>query len=658
MSHRLQQKDTEADERIGKLLDDPVKSGFVVIAGAGSGKTTSLVKALAHIGHEHGARLRREGRRVACITYTHNAVEEIREDIGGDDLFHVSTIHSFLWEVVKPFQNAMRQWTQGRIESLVEEKLAHNAKPRTRDSTRVENKYAVAKLTKALKKLHEPGVRIRYGAAQDYGQGVLGHSDVVAMFPDLIERYPNLAVITAQAFPYVLIDESQDTTARVVEALTSIERRERGRFCLGFFGDPMQQIYGTGVGIIEKEPTWSEIPKPQNWRCPQRVLDVVNNIRDGSPRDRGPRQERGPGAQDIPGNADLFILDVEGKEEEQLARVRGHLARAQNDPTWLGVGEQDVKMLVLEHRLAARRLGFEELHEAFSKDRRLTERFIEGDHWSLKSFLNRIIPLAEAVREEKGIAALALLREFSPRLEPFLRGAESAEVLPLLKEDTEELASMLTKERRATVREVFEHVTRCRLLRFDRRLVSHLRRGSADPVVTRPDVEKVLEDEMEHEQSGPPGEGSHEDLEAAMAAYLNCPAVQVLAYRDYIAGRTPYQTHQGVKGAEFERVLVLLEDDRSKHRQFSYERLFGLKEPTRRELENLERGEDTTLERTRRLFYVACSRAERSLAVVLFTQDTRKALEILRKDSPFPATNVHGVDDLEPMRSFGEGMTG
>src|SRR5699024_4795365 len=163
VSHRLQQKDTEADERIGKLLDDPVKSGFVVIAGAGSGKTTSLVKALAHIGHEHGARLRREGRRVACITYTRNAVGEIRGDIGGDGLLPATTIHSCRWKAVHPCQNAMRQWPQRRIEPLVEEKLAHNAKPRTRDSTRVENKHAVAKLTKALKKLHEPGVRIRYG---------------------------------------------------------------------------------------------------------------------------------------------------------------------------------------------------------------------------------------------------------------------------------------------------------------------------------------------------------------------------------------------------------------------------------------------------------------------------------------------------------------
>jgi DNA helicase-2/ATP-dependent DNA helicase PcrA len=643
VSRRLHQKDTEADERIHALLDSPVKSGFVVIAGAGSGKTTSLVKSLDHIGREHGARLRREGRRVACITYTHNAVDEIRQDIGGDDLFHVSTIHSFLWEVVKPFQNAIRQWTQGRIEALVEEKRSHNAKPRTRQSTREDNERAIAGLLKSLEKVRNPAVRLTYGAGQEYGRGVLGHSDIVSMFPDLVERHPNLAVITAQAFPYVLVDESQDTTARVVKALMSIERRERGRFCLGFFGDPMQQVYGTGVGIIEEDPTWTVIPKPQNWRCPQRVLDVVNDIREGSLRDRGPRQVRGEGARDISGHADLFVLSSEGDDEAQLAQVRGYLARQQGDPAWTGGGQQDVKLLVLEHRLAARRLGFEQLHEAFAGEGRLRENFAEGNHWSLKPFLKRIIPLAEAVRGNEGIAALALLRNLSPRLSPFLRGGESVAVLPQLKEDAEKLADMVAKESPATVREVFGHVAKSRLLRFDRRLSPHLRRGSRGSAIADLLVEEVVEDEGEHD---PPGERYHEALEAAMDAYLDSPAAQMLAYRDYIEGRTPYQTHQGVKGAEFERVLVLLEDDRSRHRQFSYERLFGLKAPSRREIDNSERGEDTTLERTRRLFYVACSRAERSLAVVLFTKDPKAALDKLRKNSPFPEERIHGAADL------------
>ena len=41
-----------------------------MIAGAGSGKTTSLVKALDYIAKTQGERLKRQSQRVACITYT------------------------------------------------------------------------------------------------------------------------------------------------------------------------------------------------------------------------------------------------------------------------------------------------------------------------------------------------------------------------------------------------------------------------------------------------------------------------------------------------------------------------------------------------------------------------------------------------------------
>ena len=75
-----------------------------MIAGAGSGKTTSLVKALAHLSRARAPALRRRGQKIACITYTEVAVGEIWSDVGNDALFHVSTIHSFLWTVVHPFQ--------------------------------------------------------------------------------------------------------------------------------------------------------------------------------------------------------------------------------------------------------------------------------------------------------------------------------------------------------------------------------------------------------------------------------------------------------------------------------------------------------------------------------------------------------------------------
>ncbi|PTE19847.1 ATP-dependent helicase, partial [Cereibacter changlensis JA139] len=49
--------------------------------------------------------------------------------------------------------------------------------------------------------------------------------------------------------------------------------------------------------------------------------------------------------------------------------------------------------------------------------------------------------------------------------------------------------------------------------------------------------------------------------------------------------------------------------------------LFGVKPPSANDLKREAEGEDTGVNRTRRLFYVTCSRAEDSLAIVCYTDD-------------------------------------
>ncbi len=101
MTRRIDKPDTDADIELKACLD--AKQSFIMVAGAGSGKTTSLVKSLAHIEQALGASLRKRGQRVACITYTKVAEQEIWNDVGHDSLFHVSTIHSFFMGLDKAF---------------------------------------------------------------------------------------------------------------------------------------------------------------------------------------------------------------------------------------------------------------------------------------------------------------------------------------------------------------------------------------------------------------------------------------------------------------------------------------------------------------------------------------------------------------------------
>ena len=98
---------TKADTEIRTCVDD--KQCFSVIAGAGSGKTTSLVMALKHLRVTEGVRLRRDDQKIVCITYTNRAADVISDRLDRDDLYLVSTLHKFLWGLVKRFTPNIRE---------------------------------------------------------------------------------------------------------------------------------------------------------------------------------------------------------------------------------------------------------------------------------------------------------------------------------------------------------------------------------------------------------------------------------------------------------------------------------------------------------------------------------------------------------------------
>ena len=70
MSRRTNSPNTDADEEIHSCIKSVPPTSFVVTAGAGSGKTTSLIKAIDHVIAEHGAVMLMKRQKVACITYT------------------------------------------------------------------------------------------------------------------------------------------------------------------------------------------------------------------------------------------------------------------------------------------------------------------------------------------------------------------------------------------------------------------------------------------------------------------------------------------------------------------------------------------------------------------------------------------------------------
>lgn len=642
MSSRANKPDTQADVDLRNCLGAVPPRSFIMKAGAGSGKTTSLIKGLSSVIQMHGNRLRKSRQRVACITYTEIAAGEIWRDVGSDPLVHVSTIHSFMWLLAKPFQKDIRVWVAGRIAEKIEALEEKQATYGPRVQQRTKDKDA-----RDLERLRRQSGRIdavkgfRYGTGSDYAKGILGHDDILKLVPHLIAERTLFRTLLARQFPFVFVDESQDTTTEVVEALKTVEREPGVSLCLGFFGDPMQRIYATGTGLVEAEPTWADIPKPENFRCSTKVLNLANAIRrDGDDLVQVLGRRLGPdGVVPTPeGSAHLFILPADDTRDVNLVRVRDWMAARTGDDQWRP-GEDDqkrVKLLVIVHQMAARRLGFGNLYTALNSKApsAFKDGFLDGSAWPISPFVKFLIPIAIAHTEGRQLEVMRLIREYSPLLDKdSLVGVDVAERLKALGELVSSIAAGIAGNSGVTIGDLLKQVHAAGLLILDPRLISYLDPDAAAPAQPDPEAGAGNDDDEEDDES--------EKELASMDAFLACPASQLLAYQSYISERSPFWTQQGIKGAEFERVLVVLDDAESTHFQFSYEKYLGLKALSDSDLAHIRAGEETTVDRTRRLFYVSCTRALKDLAVVLFTEDPERAAAHVRQLHLFEDEAIH-----------------
>src|SRR5262249_48978464 len=137
------------------------------------------------------------------------------------------------------------------------------------------------------------------------------------------------------------------------------------------------------------------------------------------------------------------------------------------------------------------------------------------------------------------------------------------------------------------------HVLRCvarsRLLELPEILLPNAQRA-----LTLSDADSAVDDEEPQVQSG---------RNVAIEKVLQAPFSQVEPFDTYMSRKAHFDTHQGVKGLEFDRVMVIMDDEEARGFAFKYEDLFGGR-PTG----------DKAVAATRRLFYVTCSRAKQSLA--------------------------------------------
>jgi len=626
MTSRLGKPDTPTDIRLQERLSEDGIRHFVMIAGAGSGKTTSLIKALNHLKQSRGHKMKQQAQQIACITYTGVAVEEISGDVGHDPLFHVSTIHSFLWSIIKPFQSDLHAWVLQRLAEKIDASQSKIDKPRTREATKEKERTNIERYQRQLEQV-DTIRHFTYGTGSDYANGILGHSDILKLGPSLIAEHELMRTVVAQRFPVIFVDESQDTVPDFVSALKILASSAPQEFCLGFFGDPVQKIYLTGIGDISLEDNWQTIEKPENFRCPISVLGVINRIRaeaDGLEQTRGRMIDQDGVLTPLQGTAKLFILPADEHRAERLASVRTWMSENNNDPLWLSDEvDGDVRMLVIVHRIAASRLGFPNLYSALNDKapENLKSGLIDGTAWIVRPFIRYLLPLLQAHRENDDFKVMTLLRQYCPRLQAErLAGSNVAAELASLKTDLASLDEQLAISSTVNIGNIINFVHDRALVELDERFVP------------------VLSDYVEGNSIGVNAP------ENAPYRFMNCAAGELWAYQTYIENQSPFATQQGIKGAEFDRVLVVIDDEESTTNSFSYGKYFGLIPLSDRDQANIDEGKETVVDKTRRLFYVCCSRAVKDLAVVIFAADVDEVYTAINAKGYFDPADVHRLN--------------
>ncbi|AXA68171.1 UvrD-helicase domain-containing protein [Pseudomonas oryzihabitans] len=586
-----------ADDIIKQCLDLETPRSFFLYAGAGSGKTHSLVLAVKSLKERERQRLTFEGRQIAIITYTNAACEEIARRLEHDPLVEVSTIHAFSWKMIKGFNDDIREWLRIKLADDIAELDDKLGRAKSVNKTYLANKASRDSKARRLAALDEIYEFVYSPTGDNRSRQSLNHSEVIQMAAAFLPQPPLLDVM-ADRHPVLLIDESQDTYGPLMDAFLKAQVAIPRRFCLGLLGDTMQRIYNDGKPKLYEAipPDWAKPEKLINRRCPIRVVDLINKIRAGADdHQQIPKQGAAQGAVRM-----FCIRQAPGQDFSLEDRIANQMAAITGDAQWSN-GMEGRKTLILEHKMAARRMGFEGVFAPLYAVEHLNTALLDGTLPILRVFFDGVAPIAAAARSDD-FTLMEAVRLRSPLLDPKhleAAGINQFELLESVGLATHSLCGLL-EDNDPLIAEVVHILQSTGLLTLPDRLVAAMAQGAtSDPA---------------------PETTDREALEIhAYRVVLGRRYSEIAAFSGYANGLSPYGTHQGVKGLEFPRVMVILNDEEAGGFLFSYEKLLGVTPASANDMKNEREGNDNSLSRTQRLLYVTCSRAEESLAIVVYS---------------------------------------
>lgn len=624
----------KAIEQIKQHIEN--KKSFVLEAGAGSGKTYTLIETLNFLIQEKRKEIENNNQKIICITYTNVAKNEIIKRLENNPLVLVSTIHEFLWSCIKSFQKQLK------IELCKLNELRFN-----------EEEQKKAELTGAklrdFKHKYIPNLRERIQdiksvyyddtAFRDFEKGLLHHDDITILSKMMFENYALLTSIITQKFPFILIDEYQDTANEVAEALIEfLLERNKQRILLGFYGDSHQKIYDSGVGDLEKYYLNEEtkkielVKKEENYRSSKEVVRLLNNFRtnieqkeqndiNGSVKfvycqynpPRTPKINKKTGELLFKNGKIDFeekVTDYESRIEQPKNENYDKVIEKLDINGWNYEGESPDKILVLANSRVAKRANFGEIFQVYSSRNSLNvkEQLLDRNN-SLIKFFTGYIDKKTSVEKEVGIEHLIqfwesnnynevirFLKKYGTLLNGEFKHNKKIEIKDILEE--------LNEKRSMTVKDVFQYVINKKIIKIPDSIVKLQERINTLDINPTEDVE--LKEKIERDKR-------------FFDSFMNLPYSQIINFFKHIQNQSVFSTKHGTKGDEFRNVLTVIDDTEWKG-EYNFENFFNdSDDKPERKL------------RTRNLFYVECSRAKENLVVLALSDMNDNAIANVKK---------------------------
>jgi DNA helicase-2/ATP-dependent DNA helicase PcrA len=615
---------------------------FLLSGGAGSGKTYSLVEIIRNLVQVHPLA------KITCITYTNSAVREIEERVSHPNV-QVSTIHDFLWDSIKHFQNELKTVLLDLINSD--------------DDTHFE----VVDENGEAEKLASIDGEIRYKEFVRLREGIVSHDEIIVLANKMYERYTKLCRIVQDSNSFILVDEYQDTNRKVIEILLTYLNRSGKPNIVGFFGDAMQSIYEDGIGNLDEFKgegygKVSEIKKLQNRRNPKLIIDLANVLRNDG-LIQTPSDDKSAPNMTSGGTVKIGSLKFLYSSKDDLQIAKSFLQ-------WDFSKPKITKELNLTHNLIATKAGFGELMRVYDGDkildyvRRIKKHIkekarttpIEG-----KTFGEVITYLKvgktgkelDAVNPTKGMATyieehteaynLALSLSY---LELASLYVDKDQLIDDKKNDeTDESGRGVNRD--DLVKHLFKIQRNLHLyatgrynefLRVTNYVVESLKdkldlKNKIDSLANSTDktIEQVI---TEADRTGIVKIDDRllkfrERKRYVYNEVSKLPFSEFQKLFEYLEGFTPFSTQHKTKGDEFPNVLVVLNNGNWNNYNFEY-------------LFTDQQGKESVVSRTRKILYVCCTRAKENLAVFYH----QPAVEVIEKAKKwFGKENVVNLDE-------------